>query len=78
MALNVAVTTASAVPFNTHEPVPLHAPDQPANVESLSGFAVSVAEIPKGKLTLQIDPQLMPAGELVTVPVPVPESVTEI
>ena len=47
---------------------PLH----PANVEGEIGLAVSVTEALKAKLNAQVVPQLMPAGELVTVPSPPP------
>ena len=59
-----------------HVPVPVHAPVQPAKTEFVPGLAVSVTGVPTGKLALQVDPQLIPAGVLVTVPVPLPESVT--
>jgi hypothetical protein len=41
------------------------------------GDAVSVTELPNGTRVAQVPPQEMPAGELVTVPVPVPDLVTE-
>ena len=59
-------------------PVPEHAPVQPANTEFASGAAVSVTAVPVLKLAVHVLPQLIPAGELVTVPPPVPVSVTSI
>ena len=57
-------------------PVPVHAPDQPAKSEFASGFAVSVTVVPLAKFALHVSPQFMPAGALVTDPVPLPESTT--
>jgi hypothetical protein len=69
--LNVAVTDELAVRVTAHVPVPLQAPDQPANVEPVLGVAVSVTGVPLAKLALHVCPQLMPDGLLVIVPVPV-------
>jgi hypothetical protein len=70
--LNVAVTDFAAVIETTHEPVPVHAPLQPVNVDPEAAVAVSVTDVPLLKLAEQVEPQLMPAGELVTVPLPAP------
>ena len=70
--LNVAVTDWAEVIETTQEPVPVHAPLQPANVEPAAAVAVSVTEVPLLKVAEQVAPQLMPAGELVTLPLPVP------
>jgi hypothetical protein len=53
-------------------PVPVHAPLQPVNVEPVAGAAVRVTLVPELKLALHVAPQLMPAGDEVTVPLPVP------
>src|SRR5439155_1357135 len=58
-------------------PVPEHPPPlQPLKVEPAAALAVSVTAVPLGKLAEQVAPQLIPAGELVTVPLPAPEGVT--
>jgi hypothetical protein len=76
MAVNVAVTEVLAVGFTAHVPVPLQAPDQPANVDPVLGVAVSVTGVPLVKLALHVVPQLIPEGLLVIVPVPVPALAT--
>jgi hypothetical protein len=55
-------------------PVPVQAPDQPENVEPVAGVAVSVTIVPAAKVR-QPEPQEVPGGEEVTVPVPVPDVV---
>ena len=52
-------------------PVPL----QPVNTEVASGVAVSVTVEPVAN-SVQVAPQLMPAGSLVTAPPPAPASVS--
>ena len=46
------------------QPPPLH----PEKVESLAAAAVSVTEVPCAKLAVQVPPQSMPDGLLVTEP----------
>lgn len=72
--MNVAVTDVAAFIVTVQVPVPEHPPpDQPANTDAPDvGAAVSVTTVAWRKLAEQVAPQLMPAGELVTVPVPVP------
>jgi hypothetical protein len=53
-------------------PVPLHAPDQPAKVDSASGVAVRVTEVPIAKFARHVLPQLIPTGNDVTSPPPAP------
>jgi hypothetical protein len=53
-------------------------PDHPAKVVPDSGAAVNTTAVPLGKLALQLPGQLIPAGLLVTVPVPVPALFTVI
>jgi hypothetical protein len=76
LAVNVAVTEALPVNFTLQAPVPVQAPDQPANVEVVFEAAVSVTTVPLVKLALHVAPQLIPAGLLVTVPAPVPAFLT--
>ena len=72
-ALNVAVTVVFAVRVTVQEPVPVQPlPLQPANTEPTAGVAVKVTVAPDANLAEQVDPQLIPEGLLVTVPVPVP------
>ena len=49
------------------EPLPEQAPPQPTNVPPDS---VNTTVDPEAKVAVQVDPQLIPAGELVTVPTP--------
>jgi hypothetical protein len=74
--LKAAVTETPAFITTLQEPVPVHAPDHPAKMLPASGAAVSVTAVPELNPAAQVDPQLMPDGELVTVPVPPPVFVT--
>src|SRR6187455_398805 len=76
--LNVAVTERAAV-IDTVQlvDVTLHAPPQPPNVEPLAAAAMSVTDVPLLKFALQVLPQLMPDGDDVTVPLPLPLLVNE-
>ena len=76
VGLNVAVTAAFAFSVTAHEPVPVHSPVQPVNVEPAAATAVNVTAVPVVKNVLHTVPQETPAGVLVTVPVPVPAFVT--
>ena len=76
---NVAVTVVllfAVVAGRVHVPRPVHGPDQPANVVPALGVAVSVTVVLTGKLAVQVGAHVMPAGTLVTVPVPVPAGCT--
>ena len=71
------MTVVAAETETTHDPVPEHPPPlQPPKVDPAAGVAVSVTAVPLVKLAAQVAPQVMPAGELVTVPLPVPAWVT--
>jgi len=74
--VKVAVAVALFVSETVQDPVPEHAPDQPAKVELDDGVAVRVTDVPLSKLALQVAPQLIPDGLLVTVPEPVPLTCT--
>jgi hypothetical protein len=68
----LAVTDLAASMARVHAPVPLQAPDQPVKVELASGLAVNVTTVPVAKLAAHVLPQATPAGDEVTVPLPVP------
>jgi hypothetical protein len=73
LVANVAVTPCAELIVTVHVPVPLHpAPLQPVKVEPVVAAAVRVTLVPVLKLVLQVAPQLIPVGEEVTVPLPVP------
>jgi len=76
MAVRTAPTAVSLSRIRLHGAVPEQAPVHPVKVEPELAFPVSVTDVPVAKLALHVRPQLMPAGALVTVPVPLPESVT--
>jgi len=56
--------------------VPAQLPLQPVKVEPAVGVAVRVTRVPLLNEAEQVVPQEMPAGELATVPLPVPAVVT--
>src|SRR2546425_681738 len=77
VTLNVAVTTVAPTRVTVQAAVPEQLPPlQPANTEPPSGITVSVTTVPLTKLAEQLEPQLMPAGVLVTVPMPALETVS--
>ena len=77
LAVNVAVIAAAAVTVSVQVLVPVQPPPlQPVNVEPAAGAAVSVIIVPWPTFSAQSAPQLMPAGDEVTVPLPVPALVT--
>jgi len=73
---NVAVTDLAALIVTVQEPVPLQLPLQPVNVELASGVAVNVTAVPLVKPCEQVAPHEIPAGALVTVPLPFPDFFT--
>jgi hypothetical protein len=75
-ALKFALTDFAASMVTLHAPVPVQAPLHPANVEPESGVAVRFTTVPLSKFAEQVEPQEIPAGELATIPVPVPLFVT--
>ena len=75
--VNDAVTVVAAETVTTQVPVPEQPPPlQPVKVEPAAGVAVSVTAVPLVKVAEQVAPQMITAGELVTVPLPVPAGVT--
>jgi hypothetical protein len=77
LELNVAVTALAADMVTLQVPVPEQAPLQPAKVEPAAAVSVRVTTVPLLKFALQVPGQEIPAGLLLTVPVPVPANVTE-
>ena len=74
---NVAATALSAFIVTTHVvPAPVQAPPQPVNELSGPGVAVNVTAVPSSKLAEHAGAQEIPAGSLVTVPVPFPGRTT--
>ena len=72
---NVAVTVRAAVMVTAHAPVPEQPPPHPVKNEPASGACERFTTVPWLYVAEQVEPQLIPAGELVTVPPPVPEFV---
>ena len=66
------MTFCAAFVVTVQLPVPVHAPLQPVKVEPEAAAAVRVTDVPLLKFALHALPQLMPVGDEVTVPVPVP------
>lgn len=52
--------------------LPEQSPDHDEKVDPATGEGVKVTNVLFANEALQVEPQLIPAGELVTVPVPVP------
>jgi hypothetical protein len=71
-----AVTARAALIVTVQPPAPVQAPVQFVNVEPATGVAVSVTMVLMLNETAQVGLQLMPAGVLVTVPLPAPALVT--
>jgi hypothetical protein len=76
MTLNVAMTERLALMVRVQLPLPEQSPDQPANLERAEATAVSVTAVPCLKAWAQVEPQLIPAGLELTVPVPLPPFVS--
>jgi hypothetical protein len=72
--LNTAPAEVAAYVLKVHvDAVPVQAPVQPEKVLPAAATADSVTEVDAGKSAEHVPGQLMPAGEEVTVPAPVPE-----
>ena len=75
--MKVAVTVVAAEIVTVQAPVPEQPPPlQPVKMEPAAGVAVNVTAVPLVKFVAQLVPQAIPAGVLVTVPLPVPAFVT--
>src|ERR1700683_1087453 len=74
--LNVAVTACAALIVTVHVPVPVQFPLHPVNVDPPVAAAVSTTCVPTAKLSVQAVGHVIPAGTLVTLPVPVPAMLT--
>jgi hypothetical protein len=74
--LNVAVTFSAAAMVRLQLAVPEQAPPHPAKTELPPAAAVSVTFVFWGKFALHVVGQLIPAGLLVTIPLPVPAVAT--
>jgi hypothetical protein len=73
VALKLAATVVFVFIVNEHVPVPEHPPPlHPVNIEPVTGAAVNVTTLPTLYVSLQSDPQFIPVGDEVTVPLPVP------
>lgn len=77
-AENVAVTmVATPTVWTMQVPVPEQPPPlQPLNVEPVAGMAVKVTALPLANAAEHVAPQEIPAGLLVTLPVPAPVGLT--
>lgn len=77
LATKLAVTAASLVMVTTQMDVPEQpAPDQPLKADPGAGLAERMTSVFCGKACSHVTPQSMPAGELVSAPVPDPLRVT--
>ena len=73
----MAVTVVAALIVTVQVAVPEQPPPlQPVKVEPATGAAVKVTEVPLANAAAQVAPQEMPAGALVTVPLPAPVLLT--
>src|SRR5207302_4146391 len=71
-AVNRVVKRADTLVFvfivTVQPPIPPQAPLQPARPQAAAGLALKVTCVPAAKLALQVKPQSIPVGELVTLP----------
>jgi hypothetical protein len=72
----LAVAAWSVLMVRVQLPVPEQAPDQPAKRDPAEAVAVRVTAVPCPKACAQVEPQLIPAGLELTVPVPLPALVS--
>jgi len=70
---NAAVSAVAEVMVTVQGPVPAQfSPLQPVKVEPFAGVALRMTEVPLGNVPEQLDPQMIPSGVLMTVPLPAP------
>ena len=69
VALQVPFAAITNVLVNA---APEQTPDHPVNVDPAAATADTVTDVFWGKFAVHVAPQLIPAGMVVTVPVPVP------
>jgi hypothetical protein len=75
--LKLAVTVTDVLVAKVQGAVPVQPPPlHPVKVEPAEGVAARVTEVPAMYVLEQVLPQLIPAGELATVPAPLPALVT--
>ncbi|BAU47925.1 hypothetical protein SVA_1358 [Sulfurifustis variabilis] len=74
--MKVAATLRACVMDTVQLPLPEQPPLQPANVYPDAAEALSVTDVPAAYEAEQALPQLIPAGALVTVPLPVRETLS--
>src|SRR5205807_9093238 len=72
----VAMTARAALIVTLQVPVPVQLPLQPVKVAPAAGAGVRVTTVPVVRAVEQVAPQEIPAGVLVTVPLPAPALVT--
>jgi hypothetical protein len=70
VALKVAVAALAAVILTVHVATPEQTPVQPPKVKPAAGVAVRLTKTPLLKFALHVLGQVIPAGALVTEPVP--------
>jgi hypothetical protein len=75
-AWKLAVTLRDADIVTVQAPVPEQSPPQPEKVDPAPGEAVSATTVPLANEAEHVDPQLIPAGEDDTEPLPVPLRLT--
>jgi hypothetical protein len=69
--VNVALTATSPFTVTAQSPCPLQGPPHPWKANPSAGRAVSLTDVPMRKEAVHAGSQLIPPGELSTVPLPV-------
>jgi hypothetical protein len=75
--MKVADALAFALSASLQLPIPPQASPQPERPQAVAGVAVSMTWVPLSKFALQVEPQSIPPGELVTLPLGPPITETE-